>query len=100
VFLGKLYGVPLSFAQLALLGAMSIPMSFSVPGIPSAGLFIIAPAFMAIGLPVEGIGILIALDAIPDIFKTSVNVTAHMTTAVLLTRFEAGDDLQPVASAA
>jgi Na+/H+-dicarboxylate symporter len=88
VFLAKLYGVPLSFAQLALLGVMSIPMSFSVPGIPSAGLFIIAPAYIAIGIPVEGIGILIALDAIPDIFKTSVNVTAQMTTAVLLTRYE------------
>jgi Na+/H+-dicarboxylate symporter len=88
VFLGKLYGVPLTFGQLVLLAAMSIPMSFSVPGIPSAGLFIIAPAFMTIGIPVEGIGILIALDAIPDIFKTSVNVTAQMTTAVLLTRFE------------
>jgi proton glutamate symport protein len=95
VFLGKLYGVPLSFAQLALLGAMSIPMSFSVPGIPSAGLFIIAPAYMAIGLPVEGIGILIALDAIPDIFKTSVNVTGQMTTAVLLTRFEPAREAEP-----
>jgi Na+/H+-dicarboxylate symporter len=101
VFLGKLYGVPLTFGQLALLGLMSIPMSFSVPGIPSAGLFVIAPAYMAIGLPVEGIGILIALDAIPDIFKTSVNVTAQMTTAVLLTRFEPATEAelapQPVA---
>jgi Na+/H+-dicarboxylate symporter len=96
VFLGKLYGVPPTFGQLALLGAMGIPMSFSVPGIPSAGLFIIAPAFMMIGIPVEGIGILIALDAIPDIFKTSVNVTAQMTTAVLLTRLEPSTEAQTV----
>ncbi len=96
VFLGKLYGVPLTFGQLALLGLMAIPMSFSVPGIPSAGLFIIAPAYMAIGLPVEGIGILIALDAIPDIFKTSVNVTGQMTTAVLLARFEPAEAAEVV----
>jgi Na+/H+-dicarboxylate symporter len=94
VFLAKLYGVPLTFAQLALFGAISIPMSFSVPGIPSAGLFIIAPAFMMIGIPVEGIGILIALDAIPDIFKTSVNVTGQMTAAVLLARFEPVAELE------
>jgi len=98
VFLSKLYGVPLTFSQLALFGAISIPMSFSVPGIPSAGLFIIAPAFMMIGIPVEGIGILIALDAIPDIFKTSVNVTGQMTTAVLLARFEPAAEAVPVAA--
>lgn len=98
VFLGKLYGVPLTFGQLALLGAMGIPMSFSVPGIPSAGLFIIAPAFMMIGIPVEGIGILIALDAIPDIFKTSVNVTGQMTAAVILTRLEPEPAAQPAAA--
>jgi len=88
IFIGKLYGMSLTVSQLALLGAMAVPMSFSVPGIPSAGLVIIATAFLAVGLPVEGIGILIAVDAIPDIFKTSVNVTAHMTTAVLLARYE------------
>jgi Na+/H+-dicarboxylate symporter len=99
VFLGKLYGVPISFSQLALFGAMSIPMSFSVPGIPSAGLFIIAPAFMMLGIPVEGIGILIALDAIPDIFKTSVNVTGQMTAAVLLARYEPAEEPVPVPAA-
>ena len=52
--------------------------------IASAGLFILAPIFMAVRLPVEGIGILIALDAIPDMFKTAVNVTGHMTGATLV----------------
>ncbi|MGH7618302.1 MAG: dicarboxylate/amino acid:cation symporter [Gemmatimonadaceae bacterium] len=100
VFLGKLYGVPLTFMQLVLLAGMAIPMSFSVPGIPSAGLFIIAPAFMTVGIPVEGIGILIALDAIPDIFKTMVNVTGQMTTAVLLARYEPKEATEPGVQAA
>jgi len=65
-------------------------MSFSVPGIPSGGLFIIAPAFITAGLPIEGVGILIALDSIPDIFKTCVNVTGHMTATVLVARTEEG----------
>ena len=42
---------------------------------------------MTAGLPIEGVD-LIALDSIPDIFKTSVNVTAHMTATVLLARSE------------
>ena len=66
--------------------AASVAMSFSVPGIPSGGLFVIAPFFMTVGLPIEGIGILIALDVIPDLFKTLLNVTGHMTATVLLSR--------------
>jgi Na+/H+-dicarboxylate symporter len=86
LFIGKLYGIHLTVAQLALLAAASVAMSFSVPGIPSGGLFVIAPFFMTVGLPIEGIGILIALDVIPDLFKTLLNVTGHMTATVLLAR--------------
>jgi len=86
LFIGKLYGIHLTVGQLALLAAASVAMSFSVPGIPSGGLFVIAPFFMTVGLPIEGIGILIALDVIPDLFKTLLNVTGHMTATVLLAR--------------
>jgi Na+/H+-dicarboxylate symporter len=86
LFIGALYDIELSIGQLAMLAAASVPMSFSVPGIPSGGLFIITPFFMTVGLPVEGIGILIALDVIPDLFKTLINVTGHLTATVLLSR--------------
>ena len=49
---------------------------------------------MTVGLPIEGIGILIALDAIPDFFKTGLNVTGHMTATALLAR-----GTQPAAAA-
>jgi Na+/H+-dicarboxylate symporter len=88
LFVSKLYGVPLTTAQLAFLGACSVAMSFSIPGIPSGGLFIIAPFFVSVGLPIEGMGILLALDAIPDVFKTLLNVTSQMATTVLLARGE------------
>jgi Na+/H+-dicarboxylate symporter len=94
LFIAKLYGVDLSVGQILVFAVTSVAMSFSVPGIPSGGLFIIAPAFLAAGLPIEGVGILIALDSIPDIFKTCVNVTAHMTATTLLARTEV---LAPVA---
>ncbi len=86
LFVGKLYGVSLSAGAVATIGIASIPMSLSVPGIPSGGLFILAPLFVAVGLPVEGIGILIALDAIPDVFKTVVIVTGHMASTSILSR--------------
>lgn len=86
MFLARLYGVPFGLASVATLAVAAVAMSFSIPGIPSGGLFIIAPFYAAVGLPVEGVGILIALDAIPDVFKTLVNVTGHMTSAVVLAR--------------
>lgn len=87
-FLGKLYGIPVSEAQLAVLVVTSTLISFSVPGIPSASLFLLAPVLVANGLPAEGVGILIAVDAIPDMFKTLVNVTTHLTSATILARFD------------
>ena len=88
LFVGALYDIELSIGQLAMLAAASVAMSFSVPGIPSGGLFVITPFFVTVGLPVEGIGILIALDVIPDLFKTLINVTGHLTATVLLSRNE------------
>jgi Na+/H+-dicarboxylate symporter len=89
VFLGKLYGIPISEAQLAMLVVTSTLLSFSVPGIPSASLFLLAPVLVDLGLPAEGVGLLIAVDVIPDMFKTLANVTSHLTAAVLVDAAEA-----------
>jgi Na+/H+-dicarboxylate symporter len=89
IFLGKLYGVPISAAQIAELSVLSVLLSFSVPPVPSGSLFIMAPAFVELGLPVEGVAILIALDVIPDLLKTSTIVTAHMASAVVVARVTA-----------
>ena len=88
-FLAKLYGVTIGAGTVLTVAAGSIALSFSVPGIPSGGFLIAAPYLPGIGLPIQAIGILIALDAIPDIFKTLLNVTAHMSTTLLLARGEA-----------
>ena len=86
LFLSKLYAVPLTTGQLAFLGVSSVAASFSVPGIPSGGLIISAPFFVSVGLPMEGMGILFALDAIPDVLKTLLNVTGQLSATVLLSR--------------
>lgn len=88
LFLGKLYGVSVGLGAMFGLVVTSTLISFSVPGIPSASLFLLAPVLVELGLPAEGAGILIAVDAIPDMFKTTANVTAHMTAAVILARSE------------
>ena len=86
LFLGRLYGIEIDNAQLFSVVLMSILLSYSVPGIPSGSLFLLAPVLVSVGLPAEGVGILIAVDAIPDLFKTTVNVTGHMTVVTVLGR--------------
>ncbi len=89
LFAGKLYGVELGAAQVATIAVTSVLMSFSVPGIPSGSLFIIAPFFASVGIPAEAIGVLIAVDLVPDVFKTLANVTGHLTSVAVLGRREA-----------
>ncbi len=86
LFIARLYGIELAPQQILMVAAVAIALSFSAPGIPSGGLIILAPVFISIGLPVEGIGILIALDVFPDAARSMLNVTADITVATVLTR--------------
>ena len=88
LFAGKLYGVELAAPQIATIAVTSVLMSFSVPGIPSASLFIIAPFLATVGIPPEAIGVLIAVDLLPDVFKTLANVTGQLAAVTLLGRGE------------
>lgn len=85
LFTATLYGVPLSTGDLAILALAGVVLSFSTPGIPSGGQLLQVPVYTALGLPVEAVGIMIALDTLPDMFKTLLNVTADMLVAVMAT---------------
>lgn len=96
-FLAHIYGIQLEPIPVLLFMIAYIPTSFTSPGIPSTGLFITLPLYLAIGIPVEGYVILKTVDTIPDIFKTVVNVTEDMSVATLVARFSREKD--PVAKA-
>jgi len=89
VFLGQLYGVTVGFTALVWVLITAVLISFSVPGIPSASLFMLAPVLVSLGLPPEGVGLLIAVDTIPDMFNTLANVTGHMASTTVIARPEA-----------
>ena len=55
----------------------------------------LTPLFLAIGLPPEGIGILIAVDVLPDTFSTVLNTTGNLSAAALVGRGEVGAAPQP-----
>jgi Na+/H+-dicarboxylate symporter len=87
LFVGWFYGIPLHAQQLATVAFAAMFLAFAAPGIPRGAFIMLAPLFLAIGLPVEGIGILIAVDALPDTFATVLNVTGDLVAATLVNRF-------------
>ncbi|MEP6834959.1 MAG: dicarboxylate/amino acid:cation symporter [Gemmatimonas sp.] len=92
LFVGYFYGIPLHARELVLIGLACVFLAFGVPGVPRGAFIMIAPLFAAIGLPIEGIGILIAVDAIPDTFATSLNVTGDLAATAIV----AGNSVQTV----
>lgn len=78
LFVAELYGIPFGPVQVATVAVASVLLNATVPGIPSGGLLVQAPVYTAVGLPVEGLAILIAVDLFPDVFRTASNVTGHL----------------------
>ncbi|HBQ01109.1 MAG TPA: hypothetical protein DD672_11605 [Gammaproteobacteria bacterium] len=83
-FIAALYGIDLTVSEFVVISLAVGLLSFYSPGIPSGGLLIMTPVYLALGLPVEGIGLLIAIDLIVDMFITAANVTANLGATMML----------------
>lgn len=88
LFIARLYGVELGVSQLATVVLTVVLTTFSVPGIPAGSIIVMVPVLMAAGVPVEGMGVLLGVDTIPDMFRTTANVTGDMAAATVLGRGE------------
>jgi proton glutamate symport protein len=86
LFVGWFYGVPLHTRELATVAFASVFLAFAAPGVPRGAFIMLTPLFLAIGLPAAGIGILIAVDALPDTFATALNATGDLAAAALVAR--------------
>ena len=80
------YGVQLAPTQLVVVALTGALTSFSTPGVPHGWLLVISPLVVTMEIPAEGIGLLIAVDTIPDMFGTTLNVTGDMVAAALVSR--------------
>ena len=92
LFVAWFYGVELHMPQYLTIAFAAIFLGFAGPGVPRGAFLILAPLFLAIGLPLEGIGILIAVDAIPDLFATVTNATGDLAATVLVARFSVSSE--------
>jgi proton glutamate symport protein len=86
LFLAKLYGVVLNPIQLATITLTVVATSLTAPGVPGGGIIVMAPVLTSANIPAAGIGVLLAVDTIPDMFRTTANVTAWLCVGSMLSR--------------
>lgn len=92
-FIAELYGLEPSMLQMATAIFVAYAVSIAAVGLPGQISFIasIAPICLALGVPTEVLGILIAVEVIPDIFRTLGNVTGDLAATSILARGKASE---------
>lgn len=88
MFIAQAYGIEVTFVQQFLLVATALLASIGAAGIPMAGLVMMSVILTALGLPLEGIGYLLAVDRILDMCRTAVNVWSDSCGAVVIASSE------------
>ncbi|MFY9329995.1 MAG: dicarboxylate/amino acid:cation symporter [Georgfuchsia sp.] len=86
MFIAQAYGIELGFVQQFTIVLMALVTSIGVAAIPSASLVAIAIILTAIGLPIEAIGVILAVDRVLDMCRTSVNVFSDSCGAVIIAK--------------
>jgi Na+/H+-dicarboxylate symporter len=91
VFLAWLYGVPIPAAGVGAALLATFIVSFTVPSIPGGSVLSLAPALGTVGVPLDGLAVLLGVDRIPDMARTATNVTGTLATTVIMDHLEGGD---------
>jgi Na+/H+-dicarboxylate symporter len=93
MFIAQAYGIELGFVQQFTIVLLALVTSIGVAAIPSASLVAIAIILGAIGLPLEAIGLILAVDRVLDMCRTSVNVFSDSCGAVIIARLDGEENV-------
>ncbi|OGU55229.1 MAG: sodium:dicarboxylate symporter [Ignavibacteria bacterium RBG_13_36_8] len=88
MFIAQAYGIELGFLQQAIVVVTALLASIGAAGIPMAGLVMITIILSAVGLPLEGVGLILAVDRILDMCRTTINVWSDSCGAVTIAKTE------------
>ncbi len=88
VFIAQTYGVDLTTPQLISVIFTAVLASVGSAGVPGAGLILLAMVLEQVGLPVEGIGLILGIDRLLDMARTAVNITGDASCAVIIAESE------------
>ncbi len=88
VFIANVYGIDLGLSDYITVVGMSILASIGTAGVPGVGLIMLAMVFNQVGLPVEGIGLILGVDRLLDMVRTAINITGDATVTCIVARSE------------
>jgi len=88
VFIANVYGLDLLFSQYLIIVLTAMLASIGTAGVPGVGLVMLAMVLKQIGLPVEGIGLIIGVDRILDMLRTAINVTGDAAVSMVVAKKE------------
>lgn len=93
VFIANVYNVDLGISGYLTVILMSVLASIGTAGVPGVGLIMLSMVFVQVGLPVEGIGLILGVDRLLDMVRTSVNVTGDAVVTCVVAKSEDEIDL-------
>jgi proton glutamate symport protein len=96
VFVAQAAGIEMSLGQQLIMMLTLMLTSKGVAGVPRAALVILAGTLATFGLPLEGAAVLLAIDAVMDMARTSVNVLGNCLATAVIARWEGVDLHAPV----
>ncbi len=93
LFIAQVIGMELSIVQQLIVVITALLASIGAAGVPMAGLVVITIIMSVLGMPLEAIGLILAVERILDMFRTSVNIWSDTCGAVIIARSE-GEELK------
>ncbi len=88
IFIAQVYGFDLSLGAQVTVAVTAVLASIGAASIPMSGMVMMSIILGAVGLPLEGVAIILAVDRILDMFRTTVNVFSDSCGAVIISRFD------------
>ncbi len=92
-FIAQAYGIPLTFEQYLMVILMAVMASIGTAAVPGVGLIMLVQVLNQVGLPVEGIAMIIGVDRLLDMTRTAVNVTGDAMVSTIVDKSEGGIDM-------
>ena len=93
IFIANLYGVDLGIVEYLTVILMSVLASVGTAGVPGVGLIMLSMVFAQVGLPIEGIGLILGVDRLLDMLRTAVNVGGDAAVTAIIAKSEDKMDL-------
>ena len=90
LFLCQVFGIDLSMTETIILVITTIGASIGTPGLPGVGVIVLATILSGIGVPPEGIGMILGVDRLLDMCRTTINVTGDLTATAVMERWMHG----------